>query len=139
MKGSLSLLMFVCIESSKSPSRWYYIIVLLHWLESEVLIVDFQLLSHVQLFVTPWTAACQSSLVLHYLLSLLKFMSIELIMLSNHFILYRSLLCLSSNFLSITVFSSELALHIRWPKYWSFSFSINFSSDYSRFISFRLI
>ena len=70
--------------------------------------------------------------------SVLKFMSIELVMPSNHLILCRPLLLLPSIFLSITVFSNELALHIRWPKCWSFSFSINPSSEYSRLISFRI-
>ena len=92
-----------------------------------------QLLSHDQLFVTPWTAACQASLSFTISWSLLKFMSV---MPSNHLILCRPLLHLPS-FLSIRVFSSESALHIKWPKYCSFSFSNNPSNEYSRLIIFR--
>ena len=76
--------------------------------------------------------------VLHYLLDLLKLMSIELVMPSNHLILCHPLLLLSSVFLSIRVFSNESALHFRWPKYWSFSFSISPSNEYSGLISFRI-
>ena len=76
--------------------------------------------------------------VLHYLLDLLKLMSIELVMPSNHLILCHPLLFLSSVFLSIRVFSNESALHFRWPKYWSFSFSISPSNEYSGLISFRI-
>ena len=96
-----------------------------------------QLLSCVQLFVTPWTAAHQIPLSFTVSLSLLKLMSIELVMLSNHLTLYHPLL-LPSIFPSIRVFSSESALHIRWPKYWSFSFTISSSNEYSRLISFRI-
>ena len=80
-----------------------------------------QLLSCVQLIVTPWTAACQISLSITNSQSLLKLRSFELLMLSNHLILCHPLLLLPSIFPSIRVFSNELALHIRWPKYWSFS------------------
>ena len=97
-----------------------------------------QSLSCVQLFVTLWTAACQASLSSTISQSLFKFKAIELIMLSNHLILCRPLLLLPSIFPSITVFSSELTLRIRWPKYWSFSFSISPSNEYSEFISFRI-
>ena len=76
--------------------------------------------------------------VLHYLLDLLKLMSIELVMPSNHLILCHPLLLMSSVFLSIRVFSNESALHFRWPKYWSFSFSISPSNEYSGLISFRI-
>ena len=93
-----------------------------------------QLLSHVWLFVTPWTAACQASLSITNSRSLLKLTSIESVMPSNHLILCRPLL-LPSTFPSIRVFSNESALHIRWPKYWSFS--ISSSNDYSELISFR--
>ena len=93
-----------------------------------------QSLSCVQLFVTPWTAACQPSLSITQ--SLLKFMSIESGMPSSHLILCHRLL-LPSIFPTIRVFSNELALHIRWPKYWSFSFNISPSSDYSGLISFK--
>ena len=94
-----------------------------------------QLLIHVQLFVTPWTAACQASLSFIISWSLLKLICIELVMLSNHLILCHPLL-LPSISPSIRVFSSESALHIRWPKYWSFSISP--SDEYSGLISFRM-
>ena len=97
-----------------------------------------QLLSHVQLFVTPWTAACQASLCITNSWSLLKHMSIELVMPSNHLILHHPLLLLPSIFPSIRVFSNESVLPIRCPKYWSFSFSISPSNDYSGLISFRM-
>ena len=96
-----------------------------------------QALSHVQLFATPWTAACQAFLSITNSGSLLKLMSIESVMPSNHLILCHPL-HLPSIFPSIRVFSSESALHIRWPKYWSFSFSISLSSEYSGLISFRM-
>ena len=97
-----------------------------------------QLLSCVRLFVTPWTATHQASLSFTISQSLLRFMSIELMMQSNHLILCCYLLPLPSIFPRIMVFSSELALHIRWPKYWSFSFSISPSSECSGLISFRV-
>ena len=96
-----------------------------------------QPLSHVQLFVTPWTAAHQASLSFTIPWSLLKFMSIESEMPSNQ-ILCCPLLLFLSIIPSIRVFSSESALHIRWPKYWSFSFSISPSNEYSGLISFRI-
>ena len=96
-----------------------------------------QSLSHVLLFVTPWTAARQASLYITSSWSLLKLMSIESVMLSNHWILCQPLLP-PSIFPSIRVFSSESAVLMRWPKYWSFSFSISPSSEYSGLISFRL-
>ena len=97
-----------------------------------------QALSCVQLFATPWTAACQASLSITNSRSLLKLLSIELVMPSNHLILCRPLLLPPSIFPSIKVFSSELVLCIRWPKYWSFSFSISPSNEYSELISFRM-
>ena len=97
-----------------------------------------QSLSRVQLFVTPWTAACRAPLSITNSWSLLKLMSIELVMPSNHLILCQPLLLLPSIFPSIRVFSNELVLHIRWPKYWSFSFRISPSNEYSRLISFRM-
>ena len=97
-----------------------------------------QLLSHVQLFVTPWTAACQASLSITNSRSLLKFMSIESVMPSNHLIICCPLLLPPSIFSSIRVFSNESALRIRWPKGWSFSFSISCSSEYSGLISFGM-
>ena len=93
--------------------------------------------SHVQLFITPWTEACQASLSFTIFHSLLKLMSIELVMSSNHLILCHFLLLLPSVFASIRVFSNELALHIMWPKYWSFS--IRPSNEYSGLISFRMV
>ena len=86
-------------------------------------------------YATPWTAACQASLSITNFQSLFKLMSIESVMPSNHLILCRPLL-LPSIFPSIRVFSNELALCIRWPKYWSCSFSISPSNEYSRLISF---
>ena len=97
-----------------------------------------QPLSCIQLFVTPWTAARQASLSINNSQSLLKLMSIELLMPSNHLILCCLLLLLPSIFPSIRVFSNELVLHIRWPKYWSFSFSISPSNEYSGLIFFRM-
>ena len=97
-----------------------------------------QWLSHVWLFETPWTAARQASLSITNSWSLLKLMSIELVMPSNHFILCHPLLLLPLIFPSIRVFSSESVLHIRWPKYWSFSFSISPSNEYSGLTSFRI-
>ena len=96
-----------------------------------------QSLSHVQLFVTPWTIARQASLSFNIFWSLLKLMSIESVMSSNHLILCRPLLLLSI-FPSIRVFLNESALCIRWPKYWSFSFSISPSNEYSGLISFKI-
>ena len=97
-----------------------------------------QLHSRVRLFATPWTAARQASLSVTNSRSLSKLMSIELMMPSNHLILCHPLLLLPSVFPSIRVFSNESALCIRWPKDWSFSFSISPSNEYSGLISFRM-
>ena len=97
-----------------------------------------QLLRRVQLFVTPWTEARQASLSITNSRSFLRLMSIELVMPSNHLILCRPLLLLTSIVPSIRVFSSESVLCITWPKYWSFSFSISLSNEYSQLISFRI-
>ena len=97
-----------------------------------------QLLSRVQLFVTPWTVACQASLSITNSRSSPKRMSIESVMPSNHLILCRPLLLLPSIFPSIRAFLNESALRIRWPKYWSFSFSISPCSEHSGLISFRM-
>ena len=97
-----------------------------------------QSLSCVPLFATPWTAACQSSLSSTKSWSLPKLMSIELVMPSNHLILCCPLLFLPSIFPSNTVVSNESDLHIRWPKYWSFSLNISPSNEYSGLISFRM-
>ena len=95
------------------------------------IVVVVQSLSLVRLFVTPWTVAIQASLSFTISWNLLKFMSIESVMSSNHFILCQPLLLLPSVFSSIRVFSNESALCMRWPKYWSFSFSISPSNEYS--------
>ena len=97
-----------------------------------------QSLSHVRLFVTPWTAACQPYLSITNSWGLLKLMSIESMMPSNHLILCHPLLFPPSVFPIIRVFSSESVLHIRWPKYWSFSFSISPSKEHPGLISFRM-
>ena len=105
---------------------------------STLTIAVVQTLSHVWLFATPWTAAHQASLSFTISLSLLKLMSAESMMPSNHLVLRLLLLLLPSIFPSIRVFSNELALHIRWPKYWSFSLSISPSTKYLELISFRI-
>ena len=105
-----------------------------------VVVVD-QSLSHVQLFETTWTAAHQGSVSFNISQSLFKLMSVESVMPSNHLVLCRPLFLLPSclqSFLSIRVFSSEAALPIRWPKKWSFSFSISPSNEHSGLISFRM-
>ena len=111
-----------------SPQKRKY-----EWLLSSV-----QSLSRVQLFVTPWTAACQAPLSSPLTYSLLRFISIESLMPFNYLILCHPLLLLPSIFPSTRVSSSELALHISWPKYWSFSLSISPSNEYSGLISFRI-
>ena len=100
--------------------------------------VSVQLLSHICLFVTPWTAASQASLFIINSQSLLRPTSIELVMPSNHLILFRPLLFLPSIFPSIRVFSNESALRMRRPKYWSFSFNISPSNEHPGLISFRM-
>ena len=105
----------------------------------KVSVLSVQSLSHVWLFVTPWSGACQTFLLITNSQSFLKLMSIELVMPSSHLILCRPLLLLPSIFPSIIrVFSNESVLHIRSPKYWSFSFSISPSNEYSGLISFRI-
>ena len=111
-----------------NPASWLF--------TSFVVVVQF--LSHVQLFATPWTPARQASLSFRISRSLLKYMSIELMMPSNNIMLCHPLCLLLSIFPSIRIFSSESALRIRWPKYWSFSLSIRTSNKYSQFISFRI-
>ena len=119
-----------------------------HWITREVPVMRFkeeivslllvstsvQSLSCVRLFATPWTAACQASLSITNSWSLLKLISIDWVMPSNHL----NLLLLPSIFSSIRVFSNESVLHIRWPKYWSFNFSVSFSNEYSELISFQV-
>ena len=125
-----------CHHSPKPSSR--------HWnlheskLKISIKVRSVQSLSHVRLFATPWTVAHQASLSITNSQSLLKLMSIQLVMPSNHLILCHSLLFLSSIFPSIRVFSNESVLLIRWPEYWSFSFNINPSNEYSGLISFRM-
>ena len=114
-------------------NTWKVMLSIAHYQSSSV-----QSLSRVQLFVTPWTAARQASLSITNSWSLLKLMSIKSVMPSNHLILCRPLLLLPSIFPSIGAFSKESALHIRWPQYWSFSFSISPSSEYSGPISSRM-
>ena len=103
-----------------------------------MLISSVQSLSHVQLSATPWTAAHQASLSITNSQSLLKLQFIESVMPSNHLILCCPLLLLPSTFPSIRVFLNESVLPIRWPKYWSFSFNISPSNEYSGLISFRM-
>ena len=105
---------------------------------SQAVVAVVQLLSCVQLFATPWTAACQASLSFTISWSLLKLMCIKSVMPSNHLIFCRPLLLLPSIFPSIKVFSNKSALCIRWPKYWSFIFSNSPFNDYSGLISFRI-
>ena len=109
------------------------------WMQTfEYEVVLFSHLSRVWLFATPWTAACQASLPSSISWSLFTFMSIESVMLSNHLILCHLLLLLPSIFPSIRVFSNKSALHIGWPKYWNFSFSISPSNEYSGLISLKI-
>ena len=130
------------IRGGKQTSPTHYLPLILqirgrHNLSS-LSIVVIQSLSHVQLFATPWTAKHQTPLSVTVSQSFLKFKSIELVMLCNHLILCQPLLLLPSIFPSIKVFSNESTLCIRWPKYWSFSFSISSSNEYSVLISFRI-
>ena len=114
----------------------------MRWLDGIIDSMDMfssvQLLSRVQLFVTPWTAACQASLSITNSWNLPKLMSIEWVVPSNHLILCHPFLLLPSIFPSIRVFSNESALHIRWPKYWSFSLNISPSNEHPGLISFRM-
>ena len=112
---------------------WFTVLYMFHLYN-----VVIQLLSRVWLFATPWTAVCQVFLSFTVSQNLLRFISIESVMPSNHLILCRPLLLLPSIFPSIRVFSNESALHIRWPKYWHFSFSISPSKEYSGLISYRI-
>ena len=107
-------------------------------LDGLVLLVIVHSLSRVGLFATPWTAACEAYLSFTISQSLLRLMSVESVMPFSYLILWHPLLLLPSIFPSISVFSNKSALCIRWPKYWSFSFSISPSNEYSQLISFRI-
>ena len=128
---------YLCLKSAvKSYPEYHrsHVPLKLKWLSK--FFSSVQLLSHVWLFVTPWTAACQASLFITNSQSLLKFMSTDSVMPSNHVILCLPLLLLHSIFPSIRVFSNKSVLCIRWPKYYSFSISL--SKEYSGLISFRI-
>ena len=118
-----------------SPIQWWLIITFLRDLFRAQSV---QSLTHVWLFATPWTEARQASLSITNSRSLFKLMSIESVISSNHLILYCPLLLSPSIFPSIRVFSNDSVLCIRWPKYWSFSFNISPSNEYSGLISFRM-
>ena len=110
----------------------------MYWRLIFVQVSSYQSLSHVRLFATPWTAACQALLSITNSRSLPKLVFIESVMPSNHLILCCPLLLLPSIFSSIRVFSNESTLRMRWPKYWSFSFNISPSNEHSELISFRM-
>ena len=120
----------ICVKGSVFSPLWGGLY------RMHVVVAIVQLLSHVQLFVTPGTIACQAPLSPTISWSLLKLMSTESVMLSNHLILCSPLVLLLSIFSNIGVFSNKLALHISWPKYWSFSFSSSPSNEYLGLISF---
>ena len=120
-----------CMDSMRSFITKYDVIQISH-------VVAFQSLSHVWFFVTPRTAGRQASLSFIISQSLLKLISIQLVMPSNHLVLCRPLSLLPSIFSSIRIFSNELALCNKWPKYWGFSFSISPSNEYSGLISYRI-
>ena len=123
------------IIERKNAFRWALSV---DWTQLRKEFSSVQSLSRVRLFATPWTTAHQASLSITISQSSSKPMSIESVMPSNHLLLYHPLLFLPSIFPSIRVFSNESDLRIRWPKYWSFSFSISFSNEYSGLISFRM-
>ena len=143
---SLSEVSYLCIKTTLNYSQLskadiLNLKLLPYWLypcNSLRMFTSVQSLNCVQLFVTPWTAACQAFWSITNSRSLLKLMTIESVMPSNHLILCCSLLLLPAIFPSIRVFSNESVLPIRWPKYWSFSFSISPSNEYSGLISFRM-
>ena len=125
-----------CLSSSSWPWTWHWLCRTLSSLSYQFTSV--QLLNRVRLFENPWNAARQASLSITNSRSLLKLMSIESVMPSNHLILCHPLLLLPSLFPTIRVFSNESVLSIRWPKYWSFSFSISLSNECSGLISFKM-
>ena len=124
--------MFSCTTPQRVPPITNILVSMVHQFSSD------QSLSRVQLFVIPWTIARQASLSITNSRSLLQLVSIESVMPSNHLMLCRPLLLLPSIFPSIWVFSNESALHIRLPKYWSFTFTISPSKEHSGLISFRM-
>ena len=126
LQNSSKILLYVALEGNQDPTL------------SSVQFSSFQSFSRVRLFATPWNAAHQASLSVTNSQSLLKLKSMESVMSSNHLILCHPLLLPPSIFPSIRVFSNESVLHIRWPKYWSFSFSISPSNEYPGLISFRM-
>ena len=134
----------VLLEHNKSHLRIFpnfshnNCVLLLRKKDSEQYLLSVHLLSSVRLFATPWTTACQASLSINNSRSLPKLISTELVMPSKHLILCRLLLLLPSTFPSIRVFSNESALHIRWPRYWSFNFNISPSNECPGLISFRM-
>ena len=133
------LLMQTYIRKPSGHANFYYSMShsIWKWPKNRTILLasSVQSLSHVRLFATPWTAAHQASLSITNSRSIFKLMSVTLVMPSNHLILCRFVPSISP---SIRVFSNELALRIRWPKYWSFSFSISPSNEYSGLISFRM-
>ena len=142
-QASLPLLSIQVLENCQQVHGWPRSLHGPHWFKGMKTSVSqcfssVQLLSHVQCIATPWTAAHQASLSITSSQSLPKFISIESVMPSNHLILCHPLLFPPSIFPSIRVFSNELVLHIRWPKYCSFSNSISPLKEYSGLISFRI-
>ena len=127
--------LYLVLHMPFSPCAWKNMVYIFYL---KAAFSSVQSLSCVWLFATPWTAARQASLGITNSRGLLKLMSIESVMPSNHLIFCRPLLLLPSIFPSIRVFSSESALHIRWPEYWSFSFTISPSNEHSGLISFRM-
>ena len=139
----LSYIDIIMLREFSIPSFWRVFLIkwckIFSWIyRNDNIISSLQSLSHVQLFVTPWTTASQASLSITNSQSLLKLMSIKSVMPSNHLIFCPPFLLLHSIFPSIRFFSSESVLCIRWPKYWSFSFTISPSNEYSGLISFRM-
>ena len=137
------IFMMADLKSLSHNSSIWFLMVFVDFYSHEyfnfpLILVSVQSLSRVWLFVTAWTAARQASLSITYSRSWLKLMSIESVMPSNHLILCHPLLLLPAIFPSIRVFSNESILRIRWPKYWSFSFSVSPFNEYSGLISFRM-
>ena len=131
--------MFVCRGLSVYRGKYNIIINRIHiHTKHSCSASSVQLLSHVRLFATPWTAACQASLSFTVAWSLLKLMPIESVMPSSHLILCRPFSSSPQSFQASGSFPVKSALHIRWPKYWSFSFNISPSSEYSELISFTI-